>query len=121
MADRKSLRYEKPRSRRHEDREREDSLLFSSPLKHYNSSAPLASILLKDGSRELGVYVQERGALDSLVKNPLDWISRSRPAQSGEMNCKKHSLIKAFKGGETKPTTAQSSLTCKSLSASAGF
>src|SRR5262249_27762258 len=26
---------------------------------------PLASIRLKDGSRELGVYVQERGALDS--------------------------------------------------------
>src|SRR5271167_1309393 len=57
---------------------------------------PLASIRLKDGSRELGVYVQERGALDSLVKNPLDWISRSRPAQSCEMNCKKHSLINAF-------------------------
>src|SRR5271166_6412418 len=71
--------------------------------------------------QRVGRYVQERGALDSLVKNPLDWISRSRPAQSGEMNCKKHSLIKAFKGGETKPTTAQSSLTCKSLSASAGF
>src|SRR5271165_6189800 len=41
MADRKSLRYEKPRSLRHEDREREGSLIFSSPLKHYNSSAPL--------------------------------------------------------------------------------
>jgi hypothetical protein len=26
----------------------------------------------------LDAYVQESGAFDSLVKNPLDWISRSR-------------------------------------------
>jgi hypothetical protein len=41
---------------------------------------PLASIRLNNGNRELGVYVQESRALDSLVKNPLDWISRSRSA-----------------------------------------
>jgi len=90
---------------------------------------------LKNSNRELGVYVQERGVLDSLVKNPLDWISRSRPAQSREMNCKKHSLM----GDGTKVAncpvreaqatlskvagrngrTAESSLVCKSLSASA--
>jgi hypothetical protein len=34
---------------------------------------------LKNGNRELGVYVQERGALDSLVKDPLDWISSQKP------------------------------------------
>src|SRR5208337_1439832 len=54
---------------------------------------PLASIRLKDRSRELGVNVQKRGALESLVKDPLDWISRSRTAQSRKMNCKKHSLM----------------------------
>ena len=59
---------------------------------------PLASIRLQNGNRELGVYVQERGALDSLVKDPLDWISRSRTAQSRKMNRKKHS----FTGDGTK-------------------
>src|SRR4029077_9453044 len=41
---------------------------------------PLASIRLKNGDRQLDAYVQESGAFDSLVKNPLDWISRSRSA-----------------------------------------
>ena len=40
MADRKAWREEKPRSRRHEDREREGSLLFSSPLKPITIQAP---------------------------------------------------------------------------------
>ena len=40
MADRKAWREEKPRSRRHEDREREGSLLFSSPLKPITTQAP---------------------------------------------------------------------------------
>jgi len=73
--------------------EREGSLLFSSPLKPITIQAPTCFNSFEERKRELGVYVQERGALDSLVKNPLDWISRSRPARSREMNCKKHSLM----------------------------
>src|SRR6266436_243259 len=81
----------KPPARR--SRARGFVAFFIAAETYYNSRARLLQFVLKNGNRELGVYVQERGALDSLVKNPLDWISRSRPAQSREMNCKKHSLM----------------------------
>jgi hypothetical protein len=53
----------------------------------------LASIRLKDGSNELGVYVQERGALDSFGQESARLDFQKPTAQSREMNCKKHSLI----------------------------
>ena len=31
---------------------------------------------------DLGAYVQESGTFDSLVKNPLDWIFRSRKGET---------------------------------------
>src|SRR6266404_2920286 len=94
MADRKSWREEKSRSRRHEDREREGSLLFSSPLKPITVHAPACFNSFEERKQRVGrLRPRKGGALDSLVKNPLDWISRSRTAQSPEMNCKKHSLM----------------------------
>jgi hypothetical protein len=53
---------------------------------------------LKNGDRQLGAYVQESGALDSLVKNPLDWISRSRSA--GDRLARTKSPFGAITGGE---------------------
>src|ERR1700730_13102228 len=98
MADRKVWREEKPRSRLHEDREREGSLLFSSPLKPITIHAPACFNSFEERKQRVGRLRPRRGALDSLVKNPLDWTSRSRTAQSREINRKKH----FFMGDGTK-------------------
>src|SRR6266481_9042755 len=61
MADRKSWREEKPRSRRHEDREREGSLLFSSPLKPITIHAPACFNSFAERKQRIGRLRPRKG------------------------------------------------------------
>src|SRR6266446_4086106 len=61
MADRKAWREEKPRCRRHEDREREGSLLFSSPLKPITIQAPACFNSFEERKQRVGRLRPRKG------------------------------------------------------------
>src|ERR1700730_9244737 len=77
----------KPPARR--SRARGFVAFFIAAETYYNSGARLLQFVCRTETENWTFTSKKRGAPDSLVKDPLDWISRSRTAQSRKMNCKK--------------------------------
>src|SRR6266436_8096741 len=118
MADRKSWREEKPRSRRHEDREREGSLLFSSPLKPITIHAPACFNSFEERKQRVGRLRPRKGGA-RLVGQESARLDLQKPTGAITRDELQKALLKSrrSKVAGRNRQTAQSSLTCKSLSA----